>query len=394
MVKEDKAVAKAAFSIVEHCDWIPMLLTGANDVLTVKRSRTAMGHKAMWHPDFGGYPSSKFLDLLDPVLSRFRETLGTETYTTDVPFGHLSPEWAKRLGLSESVVVGVGGFDAHMGAVGGDIKPYWLLKVMGTSTCDMLIAPKKETENLLVRGICGQVDGSIMPGFMGFEAGQSAFGDVYAWFKKLLMWPLANLLDGTAGLNETEAAKIRDGIADRIIPELEKAAKKVNPEESGVLAVDWMNGRRTPDANQLLKGVIAGINLGTDAPRIYRALVDATAFGSRAIVERFKKEGVRIDGIIAVGGVARKSELVMQTVADVLNMEIKVSASDQCSALGGAMFAATVAGLYPNGEAAQKALTAGFEKTYKPDPKQVKVYDAIYAKYLALGAFVEKDLTE
>ncbi|HOV62785.1 MAG TPA: ribulokinase [Spirochaetia bacterium] len=394
IVKEDPKVAEAAYSIVEHCDWIPALLTGVNDLDKIKRSRCAMGHKAMWHAEFeGGYPSVEFLKLLHPRLAEFRETLGTETYTTDQVFGRISPEWAKRLGIPESTVVGVGAFDAHIGAVGGDIKPYYLLKVMGTSTCDMLIAPKSDVKDLVVHGICGQVDGSIIAGYIGFEAGQSAFGDVYAWFKRILLWPLENLLEGTAGLGVSEAERIRDAVAERIIPELEKAARKVLPEESGVLALDWMNGRRTPDANQLLKGAIAGINLGTDAPRIYRALVEATAFGSRAIVERFRKEGVRIDGIIAIGGVARKSELVMQTVADVLNMKIEVSASDQSVALGAAMFAATVAGLYPNIEAAQKALSAGFERTYWPDSKKAAIYDRLYEKYLRFGSFVEKELT-
>lgn len=392
-IKEDPAIAKAAYSVVEHCDWIPALLTGTSNVAKIKRSRCAAGHKAMWHAEFSGYPSEAFLKLLDPRLVALGATLGTDTWTSDVPFGNLSLDWAKRLGLKESVVVGVGAFDAHMGAVGGYIKPHWLVKVMGTSTCDMLIAPKAETEKLLVRGICGQVDGSIVPGFMGFEAGQSAFGDVYAWFKKLLMWPLDNVLADSCALDPATAAKVRDAVSDRMIPALEKAAREIQPEESEVLALDWMNGRRTPDANQLLKGAITGINLGTDAPRIYRALVEATAFGSRAIVERFRSEGVRIDGIIAIGGVARKSELVMQTVADVLNMEIKVSASDQSVALGAAMFAATVAGIYPNTEATQEALSAGCEKTYKPDATRAKTYDAIYKKYSALGLLTEKELT-
>jgi L-ribulokinase len=207
------------------------------------------------------------------------------------------------------------------------------------------------------------------------------------------MWPLNNLLADSSSPDPAMAAKVRDAVSDRMIPALEKAAREIQPERSGVLALDWMNGRRTPDANQLLKGAIAGISLGTDAPRIYRALVEATAFGSRAIVERFRSEGLRIDGIIAIGGVARKSGLVMQTVADVLNMEIKVSASDQCVARGAAMFAATVAGIYPNTEAAQKALSAGFEKTYKPDASRAKTYDALYKKYLALGLLAEKELT-
>ena len=194
VIREDEKVRKAAFSWVEHCDWIPAILTGHTDPLTMKRSRCAAGHKAMWHPDFDGLPSEEFLVRLDPLLKGVRERLYQETYTCEVKVGNLTAEWAKRLGLSESVVVGAGSFDAHLGAIGGEIKPYYLSKVMGTSTCDMLIAPMDEMGDKLVRGICGQVDGSIIPGMLGLEAGQSAFGDIYAWFRELLLWPVEEIL--------------------------------------------------------------------------------------------------------------------------------------------------------------------------------------------------------
>ena len=236
-----------------------------------------------------------------------------------------------------------------MGAVGGGIGRNRLLKVMGTSTCDIVVAAPANEPEKLVSGICGQVDGSVIRGMIGYEAGQSAFGDVYAWFKALLSWPLEAILPTLPGISDEVKRQVADGIAEKMIPALEQAAAALSPEETAPLALDWMNGRRTPDANQRLTGAITGIRLGTDAPRIFRSLVEATAFGSRAIVERFRAQGIRIDSAIAIGGVAKKSRFVMQTIADVMNLEVTVAAGDQTVALGAAMFAATAAGLYAAG---------------------------------------------
>ena len=397
ILKADGAAARAAHTVLEHCDWVPMVLTGIEDLEQVKRSRCAAGHKAMWHASFDGYPADEFLARLHPRLPALKASFGTRTFTADVPFGTLAPAWQHKLGLPRDVVVAVGAFDAHMGAVGGNIQPHQLVKVMGTSTCDIMIAPRTAGGEARVDGICGQVDGSVLPGMIGYEAGQSAFGDVYAWFKDLLSWPLEAILPtlGPAipGLTPSAAAELAAAIADRIISALEAAARAVPPAQSGVLAVDWLNGRRTPDADQRLKGAIAGLDLGTDAPRIYRALVEATAFGARAIVERFRQQGVRIDGAIAIGGIPRKSPFVMQVTADVLNLAIAVPAAEQPVALGAAMFAATAAGLYPRIEDAQRAMSAGTEITYLPDPERATLYESLYRDYLALGAFVEKALT-
>lgn len=391
VTREDEKVRKAAWSWVEHCDWIPAILTGITDPLKIKRSRCAAGHKAMWHPNWNGLPSEEFLVKLDPVLKGLRDRLYQDTYTSDEPFGQLTGEWAEKLGLKPGIPVGVGAFDAHLGAIGGEIKPYYLSKVMGTSTCDMLVAPMEEMGEKLIRGICGQVDGSITPGMLGMEAGQSAFGDVYAWFRKVLMWPVDNILGKTMLIDETTRRKLLKEIDERIIPDLTEAAQKIPPEESGVIALDWMNGRRTPDANQLLKGVIAGITLGTDAPRIFRALVEATAFGAKKIVERFRDEGVRIDGVIALGGVAKKSPFVMQTVANVLNMPILVAKSDQTCALGSAMAASVVAGIHDDFIAAQQAMGSGFDQEYTPEQDAANAYAAMYVRYNRLGDIMEKD---
>jgi len=392
VIREDAGVYRSAASWVEHCDWIPAVLTGNSNPKTMKRSRCAAGHKAMWHEAFGGLPDEGFLVKLDPLLSGLKDRLFNETVTCDVSAGTITPEWAKKLGLPANVKVGAGSFDAHLGAVGAEIEPYYLSKVMGTSTCDMLIAPMEEVGDKLIRGICGQVDGSIVPGMLGMEAGQSGFGDIYAWFKSVIAWPTEQIIAKSTLIDEATKVKMINEISLSIIPELSKAAALIPIEESNIVALDWMNGRRTPDANQNLKGVISGLNLGSDAPRIFRALVEATAFGSKAIVDRFRSEGVRIDGVIALGGVAKKSPFIMQIVCDVLNMPIKVASSEQACALGSAMAAAVVAGVYPTISEAQKKMGGGFETTYLPIAKNAAKYEVLYAKYLKLGELIEFEM--
>jgi L-ribulokinase len=393
VLREDRKVRDSAFSWVEHCDWIPALLVGNNDAMNIKRSRCSAGHKAMWHPSFGGLPHEEFLIALDPVLKGLRDRLYSETYTSDVACGTLCPEWAKRLGLSESVIIGVGAFDAHMGAVGGEIEPYILSKVMGTSTCDMLVAPTKDIGNKLIRGICGQVDGSIIPGMLGMEAGQSAFGDVYAWFVKMLLKPVETIVNNSEALGVKTKKTVMAELTDSMIPLLTREARKIPIGESGIIALDWLNGRRTPDANQALTGALIGLSLGSDAPKIFRALVEATAFGAKKIVDRFISEGVLIQGVIALGGVAKKSPFVMQTVADVLNMPIRVARSEQACALGAAMFAAVAAGIYADVGKAQKAMGSGFEKEYLPIKENVVKYHVLYEAYSRTAAFVEKEIS-
>ncbi len=391
VIREDPRVRRAAFSWVEHCDWIPAVLTGNRDPLTMKRSRCAAGHKAMWHPAFRGLPSKDFLKRLDIHLDDLRDRLYVDTSTSDQPAGNLCAEWATKLGLSTDVVVAVGAFDAHMGAVGGEIAPYTLTKIMGTSTCDMIVAPATDMEGKLVRGICGQVDGSIIPGMLGMEAGQSAFGDVYAWFKDLLLWPVEQLVARSNVLDEVAKKKLIDETSATLLEELTGQAARLPVDTTGVLALDWLNGRRTPDANQLLKGAITGLNLASDAPKIFRALIEATAFGARAIAERFRSEGVRIDAVTALGGVAKKSPAVMQIVCDVMNMPIRVPRSEQTCALGAAMFAAVAAGIHPTVGEAMRAMGSGMEHEYRPDPARARQYDVLYERYRELATFIESE---
>lgn len=394
VLREDEQVRRACYSWVEHCDWIPFLLTGGKEVHQMKRGVCSAGHKALWAAEFGGLPPDNFFATLDPLLKGFTSRLFKETYTADKPAGMLSEEWATRLGLSQNVIVGIGAFDAHMGAVGGQIEPGHLSKVMGTSTCDMLVAPKFELNGKLVHGICGQVDGSVIPGMIGLEAGQSAFGDTYAWFRNLLAWPIQKILSQSSVISADVAEKIKIEMLDKLIPELTTQASAIPVTENDELAIDWLNGRRTPDANQLLKGALTGLSIGTEAPHLFKAWVEATCFGAKAIVDRFNEEGVPVKGLIGLGGVARKSPYIMQVMADVMNMPIRIHKSEQTCALGAAMFAATAAGLYQRVEEAMHAMGQGFDMEYKPNPSATAVYNKRYQKYIALGAFVEVKRSE
>lgn len=392
VLRTDEKVRKAAYSIVEHCDWLPALLSGTSDAKNIYRSRCASGHKAMWLDEWGGLPSEEFLTELDPVLSGFRDRLYTDTCPSNQKVGMLTADWAARLGLTTNVAIAAGAFDAHMGAVGAEVKPGALVRIIGTSTCDIMVSSYEEMGNKLIPGICGQVDGSVIPGMVGLEAGQSAFGDVYAWFKNVVAWPVVNILSKSVLIDEDTKQKLIDETVDQIIPALSIEAAKVPVSESTILATDWMNGRRTPDANQLVKGTITGINLASSAPLIFRALVEATAYGSKAIVDRFIENGVVINEIIGIGGIALKSPFVMQTLADVLNMPIKVAKAEQACAFGASMFAAVVAGVYAKVEDAQAAMGMGFATVYEPNAENHQLYLSLYEKYNLIGKFTEEHL--
>lgn len=387
VLRADARVRTACYSWVEHCDWIPFLLTGGTDVSKMKRGVCSAGHKALWAREFGGLPPDEFFSTLDPLLKGFTSRLFSDTFTADKPAGNLSGEWASRLGLSTDVVVGVGAFDAHMGAVGGQIEPYHLSKVMGTSTCDMLVAPREAMAGKLVRGICGQVDGSVIPGMIGLEAGQSAFGDTYAWFKNMLLGPVHELLAQSSGISGENIAKLKQALGEQLIPSLTKRAETLPLEEQDELAVDWLNGRRTPDANQEVKAAISGLHLGSDAARIFKALVESTCFGAKAIVNRFEEEGVPVKGLIGLGGVAKKSPYIMQVMANVMNMPIRIHKSEQTCALGAAMFAATAAGIHARVEDAMKAMGPGFDAVYRPNPETTDLYARRYERFVKLGKF-------
>ena len=371
-LKNSPELQAVTASWAEVGDWMVALLAGDTAPTRMMRGRCVAGHKALWDSRWGGMPDEAFLREVDPLLGRFSTTIA-DTHTCDVRAGGLSAEWAERLGLQAGIAVGIAGVDCHVGAVGAGVMPGVLVKVVGTSTCDITVASAAEVGDRAIRGICGQVAGSVLPDYVGVEAGQSAFGDVYAWFRRLMEWPLRYVAEADAAL------------FDKILPQLTAEAERLPLTAEDIVAVDWFNGRRTPDLDSRATGALAGLTLASTAPQLFKALVEATAFGSRAINERLIEEGVRIESIYAVGGISKKSRFVMQTLCDVLGMPIKVVRSEQACALGSAMFAAVAAGLYPTVEAAQQAMASGFSDEYLPDTSRGQIYDLLYERYKRLG---------
>ena len=378
VINTNSRVKEAVYSWTEHCDWMTGLVTGNTIPEKMLRSRCAAGHKAMWHERWL-LSSSEVLLELNPSLNRILPHLFTQTYTSDTRAGTLTAEWAGKLGLPQGIAVAVGALDAHMGAVGASVAPGVLTRIMGTSTCDIIVAEKHEIGDRCIEGICGQVDGSVLPGFIGLEAGQSAFGDIYAWFRKFMSWPLKNIPEGEA----------KQKVMDTMLIELTREAQALKLSENDIVALDWMNGRRTPYADQNVKGMIAGLTLGSTAPEVFKALVEATAFGSRRIVEHMKAQGLHIDSVNGIGGISKKAPFVMQTLADVLNMPIRIVRSQQTCALGAAMFAAVTAGVYRDIMEAMKYMGSDVEVEYKPDTRRARVYETLYQKYLKIAEIVK-----
>ncbi|MCC8034419.1 MAG: ribulokinase, partial [Rikenellaceae bacterium] len=367
----DASLRDYAASWIEHSDWIGGELTGNRAPGTVFRNRCAAGHKAMWNGAWGGLPPLDFWQSVDPLYSLFAGNMYETTHVNGTCIGVLTEKWLKRFGLKGPVKVGIGAIDCHIGAIGSGIGPGILVKVAGTSTCD--IALMEGGSGGSIEGICGQVDGSVLPGYTGLEAGQSAFGDIYNWYAGLVSW-------NSEGCADSGAVLLR----------LSEEAAQLERNEGDVLAVDWFNGRRTPDADHRLRGAIAGLTIGTTAPEVFASLVEATVLGSRAITERLMREGVEIREIVATGGIAVKSPYVMQTMADVLGMPIRIAGSTEACALGAAVCAAVAAGIYPDIESAQRAMVPGDRKVYRPDSRRKAFYDRRYGMYRRLGGAVKE----
>ena len=377
-LREDSTVREKAYAVIEHCDWMSAMLTGNLKPETVKRSRCAAGHKGMWAEEWNGYPSQQFLSTLDTLFDGFGNRISNQTYTSDIATGKLNAQWIQRLGLTEEVTVAVGIIDAHAGAIGAGIKSNTMVKIVGTSTCDIVVAPKEIIGTQLIPGISGQVDGSVIPELIGLEAGQSAFGDVYAWLKDLLAW--------TLDMENNSELKSLD---DKILSRLTQEAKNLPLTEHDLIASDWLNGRRTPYADQTLKGGFSGLTLSTSPAHIFKSLVEATAFGSRAIMEHLQSQGIAIHEVIGVGGIALKSPYVMQTLSDVMYVEIKNAPTQQAGALGAAICAATAAGIYPTVEKAQEKLVKSGLTTYVPNNERKIIYNTLYRRYRQLGDYLQ-----
>ncbi len=361
-LRSDPKVFDAAHSWVECADWIPAMLTGTEAPERLSVGICAAGHKAMYNDEWGGYPDAEFLSSLHPKLGGLRSRLRPRAFAIDRAVGGLTAEWAKRTGLKAGTPVAVGAFDAHLGGVGAGITPGTLVKIIGTSTCDMMVAPA-DRPLADIPGLCGIVNGSILPGYYGLEAGQSAVGDIFNWFVNYVQ-----PLDRKSGSHEA----------------LSEAAARIAPGESGLLALDWNNGNRTILVDQQLAGLLVGQTLYTRPAEIYRALVEATAFGALTIINRFEEYGVKVEQIVNCGGIAEKNPFVMQIYADVTNRPMKISRSAQTCALGAAIAGAVAAGAHPDYAAAQKAMTGIKRRVYSPDPAAHEVYRRLYALYRKL----------
>jgi L-ribulokinase len=363
-------VFNAAHSWVELADYVPAALTGTEHPDRFIAGVCAAGHKAMWNTKWGGYPDAPFLARLDPKLGKLRARLTPRVQTIDRAVGGLTAVWAKKTGLRAGIPVAVGAFDAHLGAIGSGIAPGTLVKIIGTSTCDIAISPNNR-KLADVPGLCGIVDGSVLPGYLGLEAGQSAVGDIFNWWVNYIQ---------------------PGGKTPLLHRELDAAALRLKPGESGLLALDWNNGNRTILVDQRLTGLLIGQTLYTTPVEIYRALIEATAFGALTIINRFEEYGVKIRQVVNCGGIAEKSAITMQIYADVTGRPMKISRSAQTCALGSAIAAAVVSGAHNNYAAAQKAMTGLKPKVFRPDPKSHAVYKELFALYKQLhDAFGTKE---
>lgn len=387
LLRGSDALRSDAFALLELCDWIPALLTGGRAMKDLRLGHCAAGSKQMWAEEWGGYPPQEFFAALDPDLARIARNMNPRNYTCDTVAGTLTGEWASRLGLPEGVVVGVGNIDAHSGAVGAGVGYGTVVLNLGTSACYMAVMPAEKMGGRLIEGIFGQVDDSIVPGMVGFEAGLSAFGDVYAWFKRLLCYPLQEILSRTELVDAATRERLIAETCDKLMDELTEAAAALPRRDDAPQASDWLNGRRNPYPDPSLTGSLLGLTLSTSAPELYYAFVEATAFATKAVIDHLEKNGVEIDRLVGIGGISQKSPFVMQMLADVMNREVIVAGCPQACAMGAVVYASVLAGCYASVSEAQEALCRFPTTSYLPDAAKHGTFLRRYARYTQLAAF-------
>lgn len=388
-VRKNARIRKNAFTWVEHCDWIAALLTGKTAPAELVRGTCGAGHKVLWHSSFNGLPSRSCLAAIDPYLGDIFDRYPVSPQPAGTCIGTISMEWANKLGLTPDAKIGVGSFDAHAGAVGAGISKHTMVKVVGTSTVDLLIESEGVLADKKLRDFCGMAEDSIVPGYIGIEMGQPAFGDTYEWFRNILLWPLHDMDIPEDVLPPDMRRKLLDYYEHKLLSVLDEYALQIA--SNSVVALDWLNGRRYPKLNEYVKGAILGITLGVTAPELYDALVKGTVFGSKAIYDSLVNAGIQIKRLICVGGIAKKSPYIMQMMSDVLNIPIMVCEEDQNCARGAAIFAAVATGLYPDVESAQAKFCEPYQPNYFPRQNMHEEYEKEYISYLKLGNFVESN---
>lgn len=387
-IRKSPRVKARAAAWVEHCDWMANLLAGTTGLKEQYRCSCAAGHKAYWHSSWNGLPATACLAQLDSYLVQVRDSFCSAPQPCTHIVGTIAQEWADRLGLPADTLICGGSFDAHAGAAGAGVQQGTMVLNIGTSAVNMLV---EKAENLLASGfayLAGQAEDSIIPGYVGIETSQSAYGDTYAWLKRLLLGPMEQLVRESDCLQEEQKNQLMEEAEQKMLGMLQKQAEQLPPLQEP-LALDWFNGRRYPHNRDGASSAITGLTLSTDAPRLYAALVEATAFGQKRIVSGLLEHGVAIRRIVAVGGIAQKSEYAMQVLCDVLEFPIDVSPVQQACAYGAAIYASVAAGFYPTIEEAQQRICRPCEKTYHPNKERAAFYREKYHAYCALAGMID-----
>lgn len=389
LLRTNADIRREARSVIECSDYITATLTG-----TTNPAQNRMGHcnaaqKMFWSEDWGGFPPEEFFASLDEALIPILRTMNANKYTCDKPYGTISAKWADELGLNHDVIIGCGNVDSHQGAIGAGVAYKTAMINLGTSGCCMFVIPHEQLQGRIIDGVFGQADSCILPGLVGFEVGLSAFGDAYAWLRRTLAYPTVEILAKSDKVDPATREQLVAEMMDNILVKLGEDAAKLPHREDAPFATDWFNGRRSPAPNQNLWGSLLGLRLSTGAPELYYAIVEATALAMKTIVDHLRERGIDFDSFIGVGGISQKSPFVMQMLADAIGKDIHVSECKQSCALGSAICASVVAGIYPTIEDAQRALCRPIIRTYSPDAEHRALLEKRHELYRAAGVFTE-----